>query len=139
MGFFDGVKCFTGFHDWSSWSKPPHGKCRQTRHCTRSGCKAKESRVEHDWWPFKYVSQKSCKQKRYCETCKVTETRSGPHKWSVWRFLSDGACEQDRKCKKVFVNSCHRFWGLAGRQILCSIKRIMAICTIASLFSTSSS
>ncbi len=29
--------------------------------------------------------------------------------------------------KKVFMKCCHRFWGLAGRQSLCSMSRIMAI------------
>jgi hypothetical protein len=100
MGFFDGVKCFTGFHDWSLWSYSAADKCDQTRYCKRSGCTKRASQTVHEWPEFSYFSKDSCEQNRCCLRCKSVEKRMASHPWTEWEYVEHGECEQTRKCMR---------------------------------------
>lgn len=99
MGFFDGVKCFTGFHDWSGWSYSEPKKCVQTRCCKRN-CGKREDQTVHEWPEFKYVSPDSCEQSRRCARCESEEKTTAAHLWTEWVYQEDGECDQKRRCMR---------------------------------------
>ncbi len=99
MGFFDSVKCFTGFHDWTDWSYSETNQCGQTRKCNRN-CGASENRTSHDWPEFKYIASDSCEQSKCCSRCGSEEKKTAPHQWSEWDYLSEDRCDQERRCTR---------------------------------------
>lgn len=98
MGFFDKAKCFTGFHDWSSWK--PTDKCDQSRSCLRADCGVRQSRTEHAWAEYRYVEDRSCLQHRNCTRCPATSQQTAPHTWTQWEYLRPQDCRQHRHCER---------------------------------------
>ena len=80
MGFFDFVKCFTGFHDWTAWGFDNDYSCNQTRVC-RSCWRYSTIQVNHSWTDFKYIASDSCEQERTCTRCNQKGKRTAPHNW----------------------------------------------------------
>ena len=105
MGWFQSMKCATGFHDWSAWSTKRPGDCHQNRRCNACG-KADDQEV-HEWGTFEYTSDDSCIQERACSHCGRTARRDVvQHTWSDedWKY-SDGPghCDQLRKCPRCGI------------------------------------
>jgi len=100
MGFFNSLKCFGGFHDWTEWSYKANGDCSQERHCQRSGCTKTEGQLVHQWKPFEYVAADSCEQKRDCARCGAQEGKTAAHHWLEWAFQNEGECNQERACSR---------------------------------------
>ena len=99
MGFFDSVKCFTGFHDWTEWAYPAPNQCEQTRECKRN-CGANQKQTVHEWPEFRYIAENSCEQNRNCSRCNLEEKKSAPHQLSEWEYLSEDRCDQERHCTR---------------------------------------
>jgi hypothetical protein len=101
MSFFRSLKCATGFHDWSDWTRKVSGTCIQRRTC--KGCGANGTQEEHDWTKYEYVSEHSCEQQKYCRHCERREKRAPiTHAWTQtdWAYFNTESCEQLRKCPR---------------------------------------
>ncbi len=103
MGFFDGVKCLTGFHDWTVWNYTTAVACGQTRQCRRSGCGKSEQQTVHSWSPFAYLAEDSCRQARQCPRCLTIENTTAEHGWTEWRYRDAETCNQDRTCTRCQI------------------------------------
>ncbi len=101
MGFFQGLKCNTGFHDWTDWSSKTSGSCAQTRRC--KACKKRDNQNEHDWRRDVYVSETSCRTENVCRHCEKREGGRVAHKWGAaeWNELNPSTpCVQGRVCPR---------------------------------------
>lgn len=98
MSFWEKAKCFTGFHEWSTWSYSSTTKCDQTRYCGRSECNKRETGVSHSWGAWVDIDIKNCKQQRKCSRCGEVGTAFN-HQWGVWDYASPTSCVQVRFCR----------------------------------------
>src|SRR5437870_9947943 len=83
-----------------SFYKSYNKRCIPQLVCNRCGSEATlEATPVHCWTEsWKYVSEDSCEEGRYCERCHMEETRTAPHRWSNWNYEVD--CVELRTCSR---------------------------------------
>lgn len=106
MSFIQDLKCKRGSHKWSEWEFIVPGDPRS----------------------------KHCGQKRVCENCQASETRSIQlHAWQEWEYFEDGLCDQVRYCKNCRAKETgkvkHNWGGWAYTAAdVCEQKRTCQVC-----------
>ena len=83
-------------HTWSSWERLEG--CKFKRYCKIDGCKAEQTKYEHDWGGWFYEMHGSCKLLRKCLRCEEIDHGSYKHEWTKWKYKSANSCRSIRKC-----------------------------------------
>jgi len=71
----------------------------------------------HEWQDWKFVSDKSCEERRYCKHCSSFQKRTGNHDWSETCKCGKGSCKRCGEYRDSYAISGEQICSECGTQL----------------------